>query len=157
MARSSFLARLVVAAADIPVLGETVMRLRNFYIMQNILKGGLSDPHSISPQLLNEIYRTGNRERHYRAFINLLRNAKSWQLATKDYPNIKVPVLLVWGDRDWAKPDEKERDRQLVPGAEMVTVERGGHFLPLDRPDAVIELLRDLGIIAGLWFHQRLG
>jgi hypothetical protein len=38
MARSSFLARLVVAAADIPVLGETVMRLRNFYIMQNILK-----------------------------------------------------------------------------------------------------------------------
>jgi hypothetical protein len=64
MARSSFLARLVVAAADIPVLGETVMRLRNFYIMQNILKGGLSDPHSISPQLLNEIYRTGNRERH---------------------------------------------------------------------------------------------
>ena len=39
MARSSFLARLVVAAADIPVLGETVMRLRNFYIMKNILKG----------------------------------------------------------------------------------------------------------------------
>jgi hypothetical protein len=47
---------------------------------------------------------------------------------------------------------EKERDRQLVPGAEMVTVERGGHFLPLDRPDAVIERLRDFGAIAGLGF-----
>ena len=73
-------------------------------------------------------------------------------MATKDYPNIKVPVLLVWGDRDWAKPDEKERDRQLIPSAEMVTVERGGHFLPLDRPDAVIEHLRDFGAIAGLGF-----
>jgi pimeloyl-ACP methyl ester carboxylesterase len=57
------------------------------------------------------------------------------------YSNIKIPVLLLWGDRDWSRPDEREHDRQIVPGAEMATVEDGGHFLPLDRPDAVIDHL----------------
>ena len=143
MARSSVLARLVVVAADIPVLGETVMRLRNFFIMKNVLEGGLSNPKNIPPQLLKEMYLTGNRKGHYRAFISLLRNAKSWQVATKDYSRIKIPVLFLWGDQDWARPNEREHDRQLVPGAEMFTIENAGHFLPLDRPDEVIWHLRE--------------
>lgn len=143
MARSSLLARWVVATADIPVLGETIMRLRNFFIMKSVLDGGVSDPRSIPRPLLKEMYLVGNRKGHYRAFIRLLRNAESWKAATKDYPNIRIPVLFLWGDQDWARPDEKERDRQLVPGAEMVSVEGGGHFLPLDRPDEVIVHLRD--------------
>jgi len=141
MARSSVLARLVVVTADIPVLGETVMRLRNFFIMKNVLEGGVSNPRSIPPQLLKEMYLTGNRKGHYRAFINLLRNAETWQIATRDYARIKVPVLFLWGSQDWARPDEREHDLQLVPGAEMVTIENAGHFMPLDRPDEVIENL----------------
>jgi pimeloyl-ACP methyl ester carboxylesterase len=34
---------------------------------------------------------------------------------------------------------ERKRDRNLIPGAEMMTAENAGHFLPLDRPDKVIE------------------
>ncbi len=143
MARSSFLARLVVIAADVPVLGETMMRLRNFYIMKAVLDGGVSDPRSIPPPLLKEMYRVGNRPGHYRAFVRLLRSAGSWQAATKDYSNIRIPVLLLWGNQDWATPDEQEQDRRLVPGAEMIIVEGGSHFLPLDRPTEAVSHLRD--------------
>jgi pimeloyl-ACP methyl ester carboxylesterase len=142
MARSSVFARLVVVTAGIPIFGETVMRLRNVYIMKNVLEGGVSNPLSIPPPLLKELYLAGNRKGHYRAFISLLRNAESWQIATKDYACIKVPVLFLWGSRDWARPDEREHDFQLVAGAEMVTVEDAGHFMPLDRPDEVIKHLR---------------
>ena len=69
-----------------------------------------------------------------RAFLSLLRNAETWETATKDYGRIEVPVLLVWGDRDWARPSEREHDRTLIPGVQMTTLERAGHFLPLDRP-----------------------
>lgn len=141
MARSSPLAGLFVALADVPVLGDTVMRLRQFFIMKSVLDGGVSDPRHISPELLKEMYLVGNRRGHYRAFLNLLRNAESWETATKAYSNIRIPVLLLWGDRDWSRPDEREHDRQIVPGAKMATVENGGHFLPLDRPDAVVEHL----------------
>jgi pimeloyl-ACP methyl ester carboxylesterase len=89
------------------------------------------------------MYTTGNRKGHYRAFINLLRNAESWQAATRDNSRIRVPVLFVWGDQDWARADEKAHDLQLVPGAKMIVVEHGGHFLPLDKPDELIEHLCD--------------
>ncbi|KAB2940529.1 MAG: hypothetical protein K8F92_11745 [Hyphomicrobium sp.] len=52
-----------------------------------------------------------------------------------------MPVLIVWGDCDWAKPSERERDSRLVPGAATATVAGGGHFLPLDRPHELAELI----------------
>ena len=41
--------------------------------------------------------------------------------------------------RNWT--EEREHDRALIPGVEMVTVEKGGHFLPLDRPRELTELI----------------
>jgi len=110
--------------------------------MKAVLRGGVADPESISPALLKEMYAVGNRPGHYRAFISLLRNAASWEMATKDYGRIAVPVLLLWGDGDWTRSSEREHERDLIPGARIVTIERGGHFLALDRPDAMISHLR---------------
>ncbi len=134
LARSSLVGWLITHAARVAVVGETVMRLRNSFIMSAILRGGVADANSISPALMKDMYRVGNRAGHYRAFLSLLRNAASWEAATKEYGRIDVPVLLMWGDRDWARPSEREHDRTLIPHAQMTTLERGSHFLPLDRP-----------------------
>jgi pimeloyl-ACP methyl ester carboxylesterase len=115
MARSSVLGWLITYASLVPVIGETVNRLRNFVIMKAVLRGGVADPKSIPPALMQEMYAVGNRRGHYRAFI--------------------------WGDRDWARPSERQRTRSLIAGAEMKTVEQGGHFLPLDRPGDVVQLI----------------
>jgi pimeloyl-ACP methyl ester carboxylesterase len=142
MARSSFLGWMITMTAKVPVLGETVMRLRNFIIMKAVLRGGVADPRSISSQLLKEMYRVGNRRGHYRAFVRLLRNSPSWEAARQLYGNIRVPVRVIWGDHDWSTPREREIDTKLIPAARVVTVSGGGHFLPLDRPDAVVENLK---------------
>jgi pimeloyl-ACP methyl ester carboxylesterase len=142
MARSSLLGWMITVTSNIPVIGETVMRLRNFIIMRAILRGGVANPEAIPPALLKEMYRVGNRPGHYLAFISLLRNAASWEAATQTYGNISVPVRLVWGVDDWARPGEREHDRSLIPGAQIVTVANAGHFLPLDRPDTVIEQIK---------------
>ena len=141
MARSSIFGWLVTYAALIPIVGETVMRLRNFLIMKAILNGGVADAQSIPPALLKEMYVVGNRPGHYRAFLSLLRNSASWEAATKDYGRIDVPVLLIWGDQDWATPIERKHDRTLIKDAEMTMLQRGGHFLPLDRPEEVRDLI----------------
>ena len=137
MARSSLLGWVVTYASLLPVVGEIVMRLRNYLIMRAVLQGGVADPRSIPPALLKEMYKVGSRPGHYRAFLSLLRNAESWQAAAKTYDRIEVPVLLVWGDSDWAKPAEREHDHKLIPNVQMITVPRGGHFLPLDKPQDV--------------------
>jgi len=141
-ARSSLLGALIFYAAVVPVLGETIMRLRNFIIMKAVLNGGVADSKSISPALMKEMYNVGNRPGQYRGFVHLLRNSTSWESAAEVYKNIQVPVTLMWGAQDWSKVSEREHDHSLIPGAQVVTVENGGHFLPLDRPDAVIEQLQ---------------
>jgi pimeloyl-ACP methyl ester carboxylesterase len=142
MARSSLPGWMITVTSNIPVIGETVMRLRNFIIIKAVLRGGVANPEAIPPALLKEMYKVGDRPGHYLAFVNLLRNAASWEAAAEAYGNIGVPVRLVWGAADWARPGEREHDRSLIPGAETVTVENAGHFLPLDRPDAVIEQIK---------------
>ena len=141
MARSSLLGWMITYASLIPVIGETVMRLRNFIIMRAVLRGGVADAKSISPALMGEMYRVGNRRMHYRAFISLLRNAGSWETATNDYGRITVPVLLIWGDQDWSWPSERERTRSLIPGAVTETIGSGGHFLSLDRAQELQQLI----------------
>jgi pimeloyl-ACP methyl ester carboxylesterase len=141
MGRSGLFGAFVTYASLLPVIGETVMRLRNSLIMGAVLGGGVADPNSIPPALMKEMYLVGNRPGHYRAFLSLLRNAESWETVTKDYGRIAVPVLLIWGDRDWARPVEREHDRMQIPGVEMTTFPRGGHFLPLDRPRELTEAI----------------
>jgi pimeloyl-ACP methyl ester carboxylesterase len=88
-----------------------------------------------------EMYRVGNRPRHYRAFISLLRSAPSFELARQDYGRVRVPVLLIYGDGDWSRPSERERTRSLIPNAVMKMVGGAGHFLPLDRPRELSQLI----------------
>src|SRR4029079_3725864 len=53
--------------ARVPVLGETVMRLRNRFIEQKILQGGVAKPDAISPGFGAQVRASGLREGHYRA------------------------------------------------------------------------------------------
>jgi pimeloyl-ACP methyl ester carboxylesterase len=148
LARSSLLGGFFTYVSLVPVVGETVMRLRMVPIVNAVFRGGVVNADSISPALMKEMYLVGNRPGHYRAFIALLRNSESWERATKDYAQITTPVLFVWASEDWARPSERRHDESLVPGAAAVTIAGGGHFLPLDKPEAVISHLNDFASAA---------
>lgn len=141
--RSSPVAKLIFGLGTIPVLGETVMRFRNRTVEKPIFEGGVAEPGAIPAQLLEELYLVGNRPGHYKAFLNLLRNAHKWDEAHAHYKNVKAPVLLVYGEHDWSRPGEREITLQGVPGATLQTVAGGGHFLSLDRPREVERLISD--------------
>jgi pimeloyl-ACP methyl ester carboxylesterase len=146
LARSSDLGRFIVAVSGIPFIGETVVRLRNFIIMKAVLNGGVSDPASISPALMKEMYNVGNRSGHYRAFLKLLRNSTSWEQARAQYSNIKVPTLIIWGEEDWSLIEERRSDEALIPNVEAVTLKKAGHFLPFDAPRELINQIRNFAL-----------
>jgi pimeloyl-ACP methyl ester carboxylesterase len=139
--RSSFAGWVTVATSRIAVIAETITRFRSYLIVRMVFLGGVASPDHMPPELLREMYLVGNRPHHYRAFLDLLRNGASWEDATMIYKQIAVPVLLVWGEQDWAKSSERDRDRGLLPAAETVTIDDAGHFLPLDRPGELNELI----------------
>ena len=60
MARGSLAGWLVNYASLLPVIGETVTRLRNFLIVSAVFRGGVADANSIPPALMKEMYAVGS-------------------------------------------------------------------------------------------------
>jgi pimeloyl-ACP methyl ester carboxylesterase len=140
--RANAVAKVLFTLAPIPVLGDTVMRLRNRIVEGKVLEGGVADRRSIPKAFGEEVFRVGERRGHYRAFMRLIRHMPLWREAREVYGRINVPVLLVYGDHDWSRPAERQQNQREIPEARLVTVKDGGHFLPLDRPDAVVQQIR---------------
>ena len=137
--RSSPVAKLLFSLNNIPILGSTFWRLRQYPIFKNIMEGGVVHKDSWPPTLLREMNEVGNRPYHYQAFMSLVHHWAGWEDARANYEKIAIPVLLVYGEGDWSRPDEREANRRAIPGAEMAIVKDAGHFLSLDAPEAVIQ------------------
>ncbi len=139
--RSSMLANLLFGITNVPVLGATVIRLRSYPIEKHIFEGGVRRPGAMPPDLSREMYRVGNRRGHYHAFMSLVRHWPEWERARAEYRNIIAPVLLLYGDHDWSRSEEREADQRVIPGAQMRVVPDGGHFLSLDAQEEVIQAI----------------
>jgi pimeloyl-ACP methyl ester carboxylesterase len=50
---------------------------------------------------------------------------------------VKVPVTLIYGSDDWSRPEERIRNRDGIPGAELITIDQAGHFTSLEKPAEV--------------------
>jgi pimeloyl-ACP methyl ester carboxylesterase len=141
LARANIFAWLTVNVGKVPVLGEAFMRLRNADVEARILKGGVAHPSAITPGFASQANASGRRPGHYQAFLNLLRHAYLWDEAREHYGDIKVPVLVVYGDRDWSRSEERQRTVAAIPNARMETVPEAGHFLSLDQPKRLVDLI----------------
>jgi pimeloyl-ACP methyl ester carboxylesterase len=136
--RGSLLANVILGWNDVPILGATVMRLRQFPVQKKIFEGGVVQSQSFPPALLREMYQVGGRKGHYRAFMSLVHHWPGWEQARGEYAKIDRPVLLIYGERDWSRPDEREANVRVIPGAAVRIVPNAGHFLSLEAPGEVV-------------------
>ncbi len=136
--RGSPVAKLLFSLNNVPILGSTFWRLRQYPVFKLIMEGGVVHKDALPSALLRELHEVGNRPHHYRAFMSLVRHWAGWEDARANYAKIAVPVLLVYGEGDWSRPDEREANRRAIPGVEMAIVKDAGHFLSLDAPEAAI-------------------
>lgn len=58
---------------------------------------------------------------------------------------IEIPTVVMWGDRDmFFSADQGQRTADAIPGARFVLFEGAGHFLPIERTEAVVAEIHDL-------------
>jgi pimeloyl-ACP methyl ester carboxylesterase len=48
---------------------------------------------------------------------------------------------LIYGEKDWSRPSDRDANRRLLPAAEFTQVPKAGHFISLERPDVPADLL----------------
>jgi pimeloyl-ACP methyl ester carboxylesterase len=139
--RSSLLANTLFTALLWPGIGPIVARGETRAILRGVLRGGLYDPSALSDDLLDELARCGSLPGHSRAFRSLNRQWRSWIAARASYPRIALPVTLVYGDHDWSRAHEREANARAIPGVDLVSLERCGHFASLEQPATIAELI----------------
>ena len=64
---------------------------------------------------------------------------------TADFlPTIKAPALIVAGRKDlFTPPTVQQRMADLIPGSEIVWFGEGGHMLPIEEPEGIVDAMRD--------------
>lgn len=142
--RGSWLARFIISTVRMPVIGPMFARLEPRSVMRTVLQGGLADKTKLPEDFLEELLRSGRRAGYAKVARGIYRNLKGLNRARERYPDVSIPVTLVYGDRDWSRPMERDRVAASLPYVRRITLSDTGHFSSLERPDDVARILLEV-------------
>ncbi|MCF1593228.1 alpha/beta fold hydrolase [Streptomyces muensis] len=141
IARSSLLARVVVSGVLAPGVGPVIAGVEPRPALRKILQGGLGDKSALRADYLDELLQVGARPGYPTVARAVYQALPSLVAARSRYPGVKAPVHLVYGEKDWSRPSDRAANQQLLPAADFTQVPKAGHFIALERPDVLADLL----------------
>jgi pimeloyl-ACP methyl ester carboxylesterase len=112
--------------------------------MRAILTGGLVDPTALREDYLDELLNVGHHPGYPTVARAVYRNLPSLIAARARYPQVTAPIHLIYGDKDWSRPSDRQANRRQLPNAEFTQVPDAGHFIALERPDVPANLLNSV-------------
>ena len=133
-------------SADMAVMqliaGVLPKRSMGYKIRQRIYKClRVLGTHPLTKPLFGELYETQRDKRSsadYKAASPVMRKTLSNVVntdMTPFMPQIKVPVLLVWGEKDTATPlSDGQTMEKLIPGSGLAVIQGGSHFPFVENP-----------------------
>jgi pimeloyl-ACP methyl ester carboxylesterase len=143
--RANGVASIYIGSSRPPVIGSVVTRMENKPVLGIVLRGGLVDGSKLPSHYLAELRRVGRRRGYARVAREVYRNMESMIAARALYGRVAAPVTVVYGDRDWSRPPEREANLAVLRGAQSITLRDAGHFAALEQPARVAELLANAG------------
>ncbi|MFD5268268.1 alpha/beta fold hydrolase [Streptomyces sp. NPDC058335] len=141
IARSGLLARMVVSGVLMPGVGPLIAQVEPKPALTKILQGGLGDKSALREDYVDELLQVGGRPGYPTVARAVYRNLPSLIAARSRYPDVKAPVHLLYGEEDWSRPSDRQANKELLPAADFTELRGVGHFISLERPEAVAELL----------------
>ncbi|MER6242344.1 alpha/beta fold hydrolase [Streptomyces griseorubiginosus] len=141
IARSGLLARVVVSGVLAPGVGPVIAAVEPRPALRAILRGGLGDRSALREDYVDELLQVGARPGYPTVARAVYQALPSLIAARSRYPEVQAPVHLVYGEKDWSRPSDRDADRRLLPGADFTQIPRAGHFIALERPDVLADLL----------------
>jgi len=109
------------------------------------LEAGIVTEGRVTDELVDEWTRPFQDLGGRRAYLRAARALNNRDLTgrAKHIEEIETPTLILWGANDkFLEPAWAETLKQKFRDSTVEIIDPGGHFLPLDRPDAVVEAIR---------------
>jgi len=140
--RGNVFARFIIGSVRMPGLGAVFAVLENRPIMKGIMRGGVVDNRTLPDDFIVELRKSGRRKGYPVVARAVYRSLKGFVKARDRYRDVAVPVTLVYSDKDWSRPAEREHVAGLLAEVERITLPDTGHFSALERPNEVARILR---------------
>lgn len=140
--RGNFIANFIMWNYSIPINGAIFAALENRFFLSLVMNGGVSNIKKIPTWLMRLFDKTGHRPGYSYLGRNILKNWRSWANAPTLYHQIQCPVTLVYGENDWSKNEERMNTLSHVPNAKLETIARSSHFLSVDNPKALKQIIQ---------------
>lgn len=140
--RGNRLARFIISTVRLPWLGALVARREPRPIMRAVLRGGFVDKLKFPEGFLTELLRSGQRKGYWKVARAVYRSLAGFNRARRRYADVTAPVTLVYSERDWSRPAERDRVASSLANVDRITLPGAGHFSALERPEDVAKILR---------------
>jgi pimeloyl-ACP methyl ester carboxylesterase len=148
--RGNFIANFMMWNYSIPINGAIFAALENRFFLSLVMNGGVTNIKKIPTWLMKLFDKTGHRSGYRYVERNVFACWRSWAKSSANYHQIKCPVILIYGENDWSKNDERKRTLSNLPNAKLVTISNSGHFLSVDNPDALKQVISKYVIAWGI-------
>ncbi|MDI6858546.1 MAG: alpha/beta fold hydrolase [Dehalococcoidia bacterium] len=124
----------------LPLVAMLTLQNRRFRSLS--LRSALYDPASLTDEVMEGYIRPTRIRGHLHALGELMVDrAKDPRI---DPSAIRQPTLIIWGSGDrWLPPSNGRRLERQIPDARMVVVDRAGHLVPEEQPEATAEAIID--------------
>jgi pimeloyl-ACP methyl ester carboxylesterase len=101
------------------------------------------DPNIATDELVSEVFEVTKNNAQCLRMIKIARSAQRHNMAN-DIPNIKIPVLLIWGLNDTITPPIVAHEfERLLPNAELHFIDKCGHAPMMEHPELFNQYFSD--------------
>jgi pimeloyl-ACP methyl ester carboxylesterase len=128
-----------------PLLGELAMGTSTRWVFEQSTRESNAKPGPMPGAWIDSVLAHFD-EGTQRAILRLYRSSPSDVLAAAGagLGTLRVPALVVWGERDPYIPTRFAREYADVLGAELLSLPDAGHWWWFDRPDAIARVVEFL-------------
>lgn len=133
-----------VIAVRTPFLRQLAMATLNLGILRLIVGRGIYHKDRLTPELLAKFHNEVSAPKRRRGFLRFTRSLDNKHLLeiTDDLRKLNVPTLIVRGNQDvYLSPEISNRLSQDISGSDLASVESAGHFIQIDQPEYLAELI----------------
>jgi pimeloyl-ACP methyl ester carboxylesterase len=139
--RGNWFARFMISSVRMPGLGPAFGTMENRAILRGVMRGGLVDKSTLPKDFLVELRKSGRRKGYPRVARAIYRSLKGFREARDRYPDVSVPVTLVYSEQDWSHRAERDEVASLLADVARITLPDTGHFSALERPTEMARIL----------------
>ena len=129
-------------------MGDTYPKRGDYNFIKKKTEDVFYSPDTATKEVVDEIFESVNDRRKVIKILAMAKSAIRHNMS-KDLPNIKIPVALIWGENDKVTPpDVAEAFNKLLPDSKLYWIKKCGHAPMMEHPDQFNQVIEK-------WFAEK--